>query len=377
MPSRDTNRNVSAPAGAGNVQQPNPLLDRVDSLALKGAAILGIALHNYFHLLVPVEHNEFDFDPQRVRAFMAAVQDPHQAIQALSSFLGHFGVQLFIFLSAYGLSLSHWDEPTSHRTFLWTRVKKLYPTFLLAILLWLVIGGLSQGALGPLKMLEANWARLLSTLFCISNFIPGHSLPPVGPWWFVPFIMQFYLIWPLVKRAAKRWGPYALALLALAGLGTLYTVNPFLVSRWSINLLFSPIGHMPELCLGIAVARYRFAPGLTWLACSSVVFVLSSMYNAWWPLSFISALLIMLWSYQHLHKLRQSGVLVYLGRRSLGIFLLNGFTRHPYLAAARYWNTWISGLILGLLSVVAAALCAELLARGEGRLRRMIERQPA
>ncbi len=27
----------------------------------------------------------------------------------------------------------------------------------------------------------------------IHNFVPDHGYPKVGPWWFIPFIIQFYL----------------------------------------------------------------------------------------------------------------------------------------------------------------------------------------
>jgi hypothetical protein len=41
-------------------------LDIKDTLTLKGAAILAIVLHNYFHLIGPVQESEFDFDPSKV-----------------------------------------------------------------------------------------------------------------------------------------------------------------------------------------------------------------------------------------------------------------------------------------------------------------------
>lgn len=40
----------------------------------------------------------------------------------------------------------------------------------------------------------------------ISNILPGFGLPPVGPWWFIPFIMQFYAIWPMLRRLTNKFG---------------------------------------------------------------------------------------------------------------------------------------------------------------------------
>jgi hypothetical protein len=35
---------------------------------------------------------------------------------------------------------------------------------------------------------------------------PGLGLPPVRPWWFIPFIMPFYAIWPMLRRLTNKFG---------------------------------------------------------------------------------------------------------------------------------------------------------------------------
>ena len=75
---------------------------RRDALALKGITISAIALHNDFHLLPPIKENEFYFDLQRFFVFLSGLREIAHALQAVVSYLGHFGVQVFIFLSAYG-----------------------------------------------------------------------------------------------------------------------------------------------------------------------------------------------------------------------------------------------------------------------------------
>src|SRR5205823_3470804 len=90
----------------GTTQQ--TALKFADCTAIKGAAILSIAFHNYYHrLMLNVGENEMTFAPGRVLAFASTVMDPRYTIQAWFSFLGHFGVQLFMFLSAYGLAIKH------------------------------------------------------------------------------------------------------------------------------------------------------------------------------------------------------------------------------------------------------------------------------
>src|SRR4051812_43734901 len=78
-------------------------LDKKDTTILKALAIMAIVFHNFFHVAVKVHENEFDFDPARFSVFLQTVRHPSLSIQALFAFYGHYGVQIFIFLSAYGL----------------------------------------------------------------------------------------------------------------------------------------------------------------------------------------------------------------------------------------------------------------------------------
>ena len=77
-----------------------------DSTFYKGLAILIIIFHNFFHLLNPgIGENEQGFDIQRAERFWHIVTNQTEYfVQALFSFWGHYGVQIFLFLSAYGLT---------------------------------------------------------------------------------------------------------------------------------------------------------------------------------------------------------------------------------------------------------------------------------
>ncbi len=162
-------------------------LDLEDTQVLKGIAILVIVLHNYFHLLTPIRANEFSYDPARLTAFLRAMHDPRLAVGAIFAYWGHYGVQIFMFLSAYGLATRYWDQPMGWGQFIWSRVKKIYPTFLLSVLLWALFIGATISILGPIGPLRKNAAALLLTFLGVENLVPGLSLPPVGPWWFLPF----------------------------------------------------------------------------------------------------------------------------------------------------------------------------------------------
>jgi peptidoglycan/LPS O-acetylase OafA/YrhL len=340
-------------------------LGQEEAAVLKGGAILAIVLHNYYHFLIKVSESEFDFSPDRFPAFWAAAQDPRYTFQSVFSYFGHFGVQLFIFLSAYGLAMKYSATPPRWAAFLWDRGKRLYPMFLAVIVIWVLVTALPHGLTAPFELLRRSGTSLLLTVLGVSNFVPGYGLPPIGPWWFMPFIMQFYCIWPLLVRLVNRFGRAGLCVLACTCFGLTFAVNDALVTRFNINLLMSPIGHMPELCLGIAAARYgNFLLGAVWTVTAGVVFALGNIYQGWWLLTFVSALILLLNTYSLIRPVvAGNSFLLFVGGISLPVFLVNGFTRKYFLLIAQHYPSWPVGLVMGFANAVAAILFALVLSR--------------
>ena len=303
-------------------------LDKRDTTILKALAILAIVFHNFFHIAVNVRENEFDFNPARFGVFLQTVVHPSLAIQALFAFYGHFGVQIFIFLSAYGLAKAHWDDPSPWRSFMRSRVKKLYPMFALAVLFWAFLAAMQ---VGTLSVIRDSGLEILFTFAGISNIVPGMGLPPVGPWWFIPFIMQAYALFPILRSITRRFGWPALVVLSLACYFITYAANPVL-AHWSVTLAMTPIARMRVLCLGIIAARYpiRFRSYVALPAFA--VLILGSEYAGFSPFASLSAVIASLWVYGKLRPiLRNSQSLEKIGNYSLGIFLINGIVRVPFI----------------------------------------------
>ncbi len=87
----------------------------LESSALRGVAILGIILHNYCHWLPnTVKENEYTFSGENVRQFIGCFLsfDQFLFIQILS-FLGHYGVPVFLFVSGYGLARKYEKDGVS------------------------------------------------------------------------------------------------------------------------------------------------------------------------------------------------------------------------------------------------------------------------
>jgi peptidoglycan/LPS O-acetylase OafA/YrhL len=330
------------------MKPPLPLtsLDRHDTAILKGIAIAAIVFHNFFHVLGPVHENEFTFDAARFPVFLHTVVQPSMAIQAFFSFFGHYGVQVFIFLSAYGLAKSHWDDESPWFSFMWSRIKKLYPMFLLVVLFWALLAAIHEG---PIWVIRDAGPGLLLVLAGISNLVPGMGLPVIGPWWFIPFIMQCYAIFPLLRTITKKFGWPAIAVLAAACfLVTLYA-NPVL-AHWSVNLAFTPLSRMRIFCLGIIAARYPLRIR-AWLGIPALaILIAGSEYQSIAHLNSLATVVFSLWLYGHMRGLLRSCQWIeQIGNYSLAIFLVNGIVRIPFVSFA---ETPAMQLALGAASAV-------------------------
>ncbi|HEV2133255.1 MAG TPA: acyltransferase [Terracidiphilus sp.] len=329
-------------------------IDHRDSNILKGLAIAAIVFHNFFHVLSSAHQNEFTFDASRLSDFFGAVVHPPLTIQALFSFFGHFGVEVFIFLSAYGLTKSHWNDTSSWTEFMWGRIKKLYPKFGLVILPWAIATCLF---VGPIVFFRQSGLELLLMVLGVSTIL-GFLMPPVGPWWFIPFIMQFYAIWPAMRKLTARFGWKGLLVLAILCRVATYATFPFL-ARWRLDLLLTPIGHMTELCLGIVAARYRLRITAPFAFLSGVVLFLGSEYEAMWLFTFLAALLISLWVYSLVRThLRKVPLLQRLGEYSLLVFLINAIVRNQFL---NYVTSPASQIFWGCVSAVVSFLIAAII----------------
>lgn len=336
------------------------LLGEAEATALRGLAILIIVLHNFLHVLPqsPGE-NEMDFDAVRVVAALDGIRTDAAAVpRQLSAYLGHYGVQVFIFLSAFGLTRKFSRRTPAYGEFLASRVARIYPLFLLSCLLFLVRAGWQftrHGAALPTGL----WESLLLKVTLLSNLVPDEAFRPVGPWWFLPFIFQFYAVFPWLLAGHRRWGTPVLLGGSMASVAVVVVGLP-------VPVMTTVIGHLPEFCLGIwfAASGRTSVPG--WMTMMAVpLFVLGNVSAVFWPVSHLSALVLILglWQVGGALVMRTAAAripLAWLGALALPLFLVNGFLRQPFLgwAQATASETRMLGFaMLFLLVSLAAAWC--------------------
>jgi hypothetical protein len=130
--------------------------------------------------------------------------------------------------------------------------------------------------------------------------------------------------------------------------GATMVLGPILAQKWGIRLLETPIGHMPELCLGIASARYGLRVGAVLALAAAVLFLLGNLYAVLWPLTFVCALIVLLYAYQlTAPAVRRTKFIDRVAEVSMPLFFVNGFLRSPFRRVAIHFDQWYITLVTG------------------------------
>jgi peptidoglycan/LPS O-acetylase OafA/YrhL len=182
-------------------------------------------------------------------------------------------------------------------------------------------------------------------------------------------IVQFYLLFPLLRNLFNRYGVWPLALLsALSWLLQMLFTAKLNALGWTLNTLV--IGHLPVFCLGFVFAKYKniVLPWTVFLG-AGVLFYLGNLHSAAWVFSQFCVTILLLYGYVLLKKLIRPGagvfrrLLFFVGNLSMYLFAVNGFLRHPFLQQAmRHPSVAIKWLVLlcFLLFVTVVALLLRL-----------------
>lgn len=182
------------------------MLTKQETTALRGFAILGIMLHNYTHWLGEiVKENEYTFTEHNARRLMMELSHPSwELIVHLLSFFGHYGVPVFLFLSAYGLVCKYergantTNNETGAFSFIWSHYRKLF---------MLMVGGYAAFVMvdymTPQPRHYEFW-NVVGQLGMFSNLYsnPDHVIWP-GPYWYFGLMVQIYMLYRLVLYRGK------------------------------------------------------------------------------------------------------------------------------------------------------------------------------
>jgi peptidoglycan/LPS O-acetylase OafA/YrhL len=194
---------------------------------------------------------------------------------------GDYGVFVFFLISGYIVPASL-ERKGSVRTFWVSRIFRLYPLYLLAVALALVlyavhVGGLRGEGADP----ETS---ILSQMLMMSNVLAGENLPNVV--WSLSYEMIFYLLLTalFMARVHRRSSRYALAFAAAAvALGGLLPQAYFTNNLWSPRIIALVADLVVLTGLAVAVAM-RGMPRLVGAVLAAMVGLALLAFNGTWLL---------------------------------------------------------------------------------------------
>ncbi len=312
----------------------NLSLTKDQTLRLKAIGILLIVLHNFSRWVYPsTGENEFYFDQSAlVTTIDLAKSSLWMFFKAFFNFFGHYGVQLFVYLSGYGLVLSYLNKKPTWLKFVFYRFQKLYPALVAAIIGYLIYYVFILYIFPGWEILP----NILSYLTFTSTLVPGMGQTLVGPWWFFSTIFQLYLIFPILIKVYIRYGSRWLLLIGFLA-WTLTLVHPFINSPYKVNLLETFIGQMPVFILGIWFGtdnnkKIQWYIPLILL----VIFCLGCYYKLFWPFTSLSITILLILIGKAILNLTEkikplSYFLIFTGTISVYMFAFNGFMRWPFV----------------------------------------------
>ena len=316
-----------------------------EGLYLRAVAISMIMAHNYMHWLPgsPGE-NEFGFQVDRVGLLLDGLwQNPLDIVRLFASYFGHYGVQIFFFLSGYGLTRKYGSANPEWWEFQIKRWKAFYPAIIISALGYFVYEGLR---IGWGEVWSGHSLNLLRQMIGLSNFIPDNVYRPIGPWWFIGVILQFYLVVPLIWKAVRKYGDKFLYLLLAVGWVLQSVLGHILYTHFDLNVNHTILGHLGICAMGIWFARKEKVSIPWWLIALSVLLFIGGNFNYFlWIPSRVMLLLFMLPMLRSFCLyLANYGwcrrVLILLGQLSVYLFLCNGYLRRPLVEWAKQESDW-------------------------------------
>lgn len=353
------------------------LLTRAECNALRGIAILGIFLHNFCHWLNPVvKENEYQYFQHNVDWFAQCAARVNELFPAhVISFFGHYGVPVFLFLSAYGLEMKYGNgqgkAPDGRRVVVSSFVRyhylKLFKMMIVGFICFTVVDAMTAGSW------HYNVAQIVGLLLMINNFYdqPDRNIWP-GPFWFFGLMLQLYVVYRLLLYR-RHWG-WTVGLMAVCTVAQLF-MDPEgeNLNYWRYNFM----GGMLPFGLGLLFARYgnkvmlvnlTFGSFLmSWVVCSFFIVSASGSFYTWVIVPalvcYASVYFIKTVSTLPLPRLRAriGYVLGWLGNVSAALFVIHPAIRKVFITVSRQGDIYTGLLLYAIASLGAAWLVMKLM----------------
>lgn len=340
-----------------------PLLTRAECAALRGLAIIGIFLHNYCHWLGPVvKENEYTFSQHNVDWLTAVMASPDGLLPAhLVSFFGHYGVPVFLFLSAYGLELKYGRTlyaPTFR--FVAYHWKKLFSMMIVGFVSFTIVDAITPGRW------HYTLTQVVAQLAMVNNLLPDpdHNIWP-GPFWFFGLMLQLYAVYRLLLYK-RHWAWTVGAMVVCLGVQLAFAPESEALNWYRYNFM----GGMLPFGLGLLYARYGNRIILTHLNtlsllvsvvfCGFLVMWMSASYLLWSVVPLVVCILCV-YVVKLLSQAARRPVgawlmakLVWMGEISAALFVIHPVLRKVFIPISRHGDIY-TGLLLYAIAAIGAA----------------------
>lgn len=322
---------------------------------MRGLAIIGIFLHNYCHWLgFAVKENEYTFTMSKASDLMQALAHPDLNLPIhLVSFFGHYGVPVFLFLSAYGLVMKYEKrsalspKQTNVVPFLKHHYVKLFKMMIVGFVAFTMVDAITPGSH------KYHVMDILGQMFMFNNMMPDpdHVIWP-GPYWFFGLMMQLYIVYRLLLW--RKGDVYALLLIAVC-----WAMQAFCDPEGDTlnRVRYNFMGGVLPFCAGLLYARHgkQLTHGvrMTLMVISVVaVFFFSFNFQTWlWAPLFVCTASI------GIVKLLPKTVnewIAWVGTISAALFVLHPLTRKIFIPISRHGDVY-TGLLLYIVASIALA----------------------
>lgn len=339
------------------------LLTRAECAALRGLAIIGIFLHNYCHWLGPVvKENEYTFSQHNVVWLTAVMASPDGLLPAhLVSFFGHYGVPVFLFLSAYGLELKYGRSLYAPAfRFVAYHWKKLFSMMIVGFVSFTIVDAMTPGRW------HYTLTQVVAQLAMVNNLLPDpdHNIWP-GPFWFFGLMLQLYVVYRLLLYK-RHWAWTAGAMVVCLGVQLAFAPESEALNWYRYNFM----GGMLPFGLGLLYARYGNRIILTNLNtlsllvsvvfCGFMVMWMSASYLLWSVVPLVVCILCV-YVVKLLSQAARRPVgawlmerLVWMGEISAALFVIHPVLRKVFIPISRHGDIY-TGLLLYAIAAIGAA----------------------
>ena len=339
------------------------LLTRAECAALRGLAIIGIFLHNYCHWLGPVvKENEYTSSQHNVDWLTAVMASPDGLLPAhLVSFFGHYGVPVFLFLSAYGLELKYGRSLYAPAfRFVAYHWKKLFSMMIVGFVSFTIVDAMTPGRW------HYTLTQVVAQLAMVNNLLPDpdHNIWP-GPFWFFGLMLQLYVVYRLLLYK-RHWAWTAGAMVVCLGVQLAFAPESEALNWYRYNFM----GGMLPFGLGLLYARYGNRIILTNLNtlsllvsvvfCGFMVMWMSASYLLWSVVPLVVCILCV-YVVKLLSQAARRPVgawlmerLVWMGEISAALFVIHPVLRKVFIPISRHGDIY-TGLLLYAIAAIGAA----------------------